>query len=112
MLVRPFIKCSNALCTSRSLWLSRAEVASSRSNTEGLIKIALAMAMRCRCPETKIVKIVKNVKMSKCNFLMTYLLTVAIHVRQHLSHTLEASRRTLKSWYQSIEFSVNDVLIQ
>mmetsp|Transcript_34656 Transcript_34656/g.62391 ORF Transcript_34656/g.62391 Transcript_34656/m.62391 type:complete len:99 (+) Transcript_34656:1389-1685(+) len=41
---------SSASCTTRSLTVSRALVASSKSSTAGSRTMALAMAMRCFCP--------------------------------------------------------------
>mmetsp|Transcript_40152 Transcript_40152/g.99226 ORF Transcript_40152/g.99226 Transcript_40152/m.99226 type:complete len:112 (+) Transcript_40152:340-675(+) len=44
------ITASNAACTTRSLSLSSAEVASSSNKIVGFFKSARAMAMRCFCP--------------------------------------------------------------
>mmetsp|Transcript_28880 Transcript_28880/g.45728 ORF Transcript_28880/g.45728 Transcript_28880/m.45728 type:complete len:130 (+) Transcript_28880:495-884(+) len=41
---------SIALCTSRSDFVSNADVASSNSKIDGLLTMARAMAMRCFCP--------------------------------------------------------------
>mmetsp|Transcript_29511 Transcript_29511/g.71116 ORF Transcript_29511/g.71116 Transcript_29511/m.71116 type:complete len:89 (+) Transcript_29511:1724-1990(+) len=48
--VRPSMRLSRASCTSFSLSLSSADVASSRRRTLGSEMMALAMAMRCFCP--------------------------------------------------------------
>mmetsp|Transcript_54731 Transcript_54731/g.146516 ORF Transcript_54731/g.146516 Transcript_54731/m.146516 type:complete len:88 (+) Transcript_54731:126-389(+) len=44
------MRSSSAFCTTRSLSLSSALVASSRSSTAGSRTMARAMAMRCFCP--------------------------------------------------------------
>nr|GFD49752.1 hypothetical protein [Tanacetum cinerariifolium] len=49
-LVRFCISSSRAPCTSFSLSLSSDEVASSRISTAGFLRMARAMATRCRCP--------------------------------------------------------------
>mmetsp|Transcript_32662 Transcript_32662/g.52563 ORF Transcript_32662/g.52563 Transcript_32662/m.52563 type:complete len:133 (+) Transcript_32662:497-895(+) len=48
--VRPLRAASSASCTTFSLWVSRALVASSSSSTEGFRTKALQMATRCFCP--------------------------------------------------------------
>mmetsp|Transcript_36303 Transcript_36303/g.61197 ORF Transcript_36303/g.61197 Transcript_36303/m.61197 type:complete len:112 (+) Transcript_36303:443-778(+) len=48
--VRPTMACSSAACTSASLSVSRAEVASSSSSRRGSCRTARAMATRCFCP--------------------------------------------------------------
>jgi hypothetical protein len=50
MVVRPCIRRSSAACTSRSLAVSRAEVASSRMSTRGSASSTRAMASRCFSP--------------------------------------------------------------
>mmetsp|Transcript_46441 Transcript_46441/g.132391 ORF Transcript_46441/g.132391 Transcript_46441/m.132391 type:complete len:84 (+) Transcript_46441:299-550(+) len=48
--VRPAMTCSKASCSSRSVWESRALVASSRSRTGAPFRIVRAMATRCFWP--------------------------------------------------------------
>ena len=50
IVVRPAISGSSASCTSRSLVVSSAEVASSRMRMRGSLRIARAMASRCFSP--------------------------------------------------------------
>jgi hypothetical protein len=50
MVVRPRMSASSAAWTARSLSVSRAEVASSRSSTGASLRIARAIAMRWRWP--------------------------------------------------------------
>ena len=50
MVVRPVSSLSRASCTTASLSLSRAEVASSRSRICGFLIRARAMAILCFCP--------------------------------------------------------------
>ena len=50
ILVRPSMRWSNASCTSRSVLVSSALVASSRMRTSGSASMALAIAMRCFSP--------------------------------------------------------------
>ena len=48
--VRPFASSSRERCTSFSLSLSRAEVASSKIRTGGFFRKTRAMLTRCFCP--------------------------------------------------------------
>mmetsp|Transcript_28312 Transcript_28312/g.39366 ORF Transcript_28312/g.39366 Transcript_28312/m.39366 type:complete len:83 (-) Transcript_28312:2469-2717(-) len=50
VLARRWINLSNAACTTASLLLSKAEVASSNRRIAGFCRIARAMATRCFCP--------------------------------------------------------------
>mmetsp|Transcript_61500 Transcript_61500/g.145436 ORF Transcript_61500/g.145436 Transcript_61500/m.145436 type:complete len:139 (+) Transcript_61500:1561-1977(+) len=50
MVVRPAMLLSSASCTTRSLSLSRADVASSNRSTRGFLRIARAIATLCFCP--------------------------------------------------------------
>ena len=47
---RSCISALNASCSRRSVWLSRAEVASSRRRIGGFLRIVRAMATRCFSP--------------------------------------------------------------
>ena len=49
---------SNALCTSFSDLLSKADVASSRINIFGLARIALAIAILCFCPPDNLLPLI------------------------------------------------------
>mmetsp|Transcript_30588 Transcript_30588/g.37105 ORF Transcript_30588/g.37105 Transcript_30588/m.37105 type:complete len:121 (-) Transcript_30588:471-833(-) len=61
---------SNAACTSRSAWLSSADVASSNNKIGGSFTIALAIATRCFCPPDRSVLVAMSVSYPFGNCIM------------------------------------------